>query len=306
MALSVITIAQHDRLARRESVKAELGLTAVDALTDALVDSLLDHSSAGIRRHCRRPFARETYSETLPGYGDVHLQLSRTPIVVVTQVLSSADVIPTTDYSIADAGEGTLYRQAGWQWSAQALYGLSGRQRWPGFGQPMPRSEEPTFTVAYTAGYILPPQRLLGAVSVSADGTDDSFNDSASGFPALLKAGDVIQTAGFANAANNGRFVVSGTPTAAKIVVSASLTTEAASPAVTLTFPEPTGLPMDVEKACIEEAKARYLRRSSDPDVVEKQAGPMRVRYGEPDAVSGAALCATAVALLRPWVRWAA
>ena len=75
------------------------------------------------------------------------------------------------------------------------------------------------------------------AVTLSADTTDDSFNDSANGFP-FLYAGAKIFVAGFANAANNGQHTVVSR-TAGKIIVTTNLTTEAAGPSVTIVTRNP-------------------------------------------------------------------
>lgn len=292
MALSVTTIAPTVRYTTRQSVYDELGIT-----TDGdLIDTLIDGASASIRSYCHRPFEREALTETLPGYGDIHLQLARTPIVTVSSVTISSTVV--TDYSIADPGKGWLYRQNGWAWTSQTWPGLSGGGAWMDMGTPVPRAEEPTISVVYVAGYILPEQNIKGGVTV--DAADDSFNSSAL-FPELLKAGDVIETAGFENQVNNSRFLVTGTPTTSKIIVSAALTTEATAP--TSGQVKCSSLPRDVQKAATEAVKAWYLTRRDDPSIVEKQAGPHRIRYSEQQDMLGLGLPSVCVGLLRPWVR---
>ena len=171
-------------------------------------------------------------------------------------------------------------------------------------GTPLPRQEEPQFSVSYTAGYILPEQsRCCGTVSALA--TDSSFNDSASGFPALLTAGDVVVTSGFTEGANSGRHIVTGTPTTSKIVVTSTLTDETAGANKRVRFDPPAHCKpfADVERACIEAVKAGYLQRRDDPSIIEKQAGPMRLRYSESGDVQALGLPAVCVGLLRPWVR---
>lgn len=75
---------------------------------------------------------------------------------------------------------------------------------------------------------------ITAQTTVDADTTDDSFNDSGSGFAEVLAPGDHIIVAGFTEAANNGvHEVVSATN--AKIVVTTNLTTEAAGDSVTIT-----------------------------------------------------------------------
>ncbi len=232
----------------------------------------------------------------------IHLQLARTPVVAVSAV--SLDSTLITDYSIADPDRGWLYRRAGWAWTAQTFGGLSGGGSWLEMGSPLPRQEEPLYSVAYTAGYILPGQ-FLSLATISAAVADSSFNDSASRFPTSLRAGDIVDVSGFVAAANNARFVVSGTPTVSKIIVAGTLTTEAAGPTVAIKFRPPANcLPFeDVEKAAIETVKSWYAGRRDDSNVAEKQVGPMRVRYERGGSAMIAGLPANVVGLLRPWVR---
>lgn len=292
MAITVSVLSPYTRLTTTARVQAELGISTDTTLIDALVD----RASAAVEAYCHRSFGRETLTETLPGFGGVYLQLARTPIVSVSAVSDDGSIL--TDYSVADAKRGWLYRQAGWGWTVQVWPGLAGSLAFLDMGQPVPRSEEPLFSVTYIAGYILPQADVTGT-TLSASSTDNSFNDSGSGFPSNLKAGDIIVASSFSNAANNGRHIVSGTPTTAKVIVTTTLTTEAAGSSRTIAF---QNLPHDVEKATIETAKAYYARRGSDGSVIEKQAGPMRVRYSE-TGIDPQGIPATAVGLLRPWVR---
>jgi hypothetical protein len=314
MVLSVSTVAPTLRLTTRSAVKAELGVTA--STDDAIFDSLIDQFSSAIVAYCHRPFARETYSEQLPGYGDIRLQLARTPVVAITTMTLYGQVV--TDYGIEDAdkgwvfsrtftGTGQTWQRSAFPWTAQSYPGLTGGGAWLDQGMPITGQEEPAIVVGYTAGYILPSQYLSAVVTVSAASADNSFNDSASGFPALLKAGDIVETSGFVNAANNARFLVTGTPTTAKILISGTLTNEAAGATGTVKFRPPSiHRPLDdVEKACIEAVKGGYLSRAADPSLIEKQAGPMRIRYSEGRSSEGMGLPPTCVGLLRPWVRLA-
>jgi hypothetical protein len=300
MGITVSSMAGSSRLTSVAAVQAELGISS-DA---SLLGDLVDRASAAIVSYCNRVFARATYVETLPGFGDLQLQLARTPIVSVSTVTDQNSQV-YTDYSIEDREKGWLYRRLGWSWSVQAFPGLSAGGSFMDFGTPMPRQEEPHYSVSYIAGYVLPSQYVIGATTISAAAADNSFNDSANGFPTNLVAGDVVETSSFTNAGNNGRFIVTGTPTAAKIVVSATLTLEAAGSARTVKFRPHADCRRnldDVEKACIEAVKTWYLRRKDDADVAEKQMGPARVRYNEGAEVAGH-LPPSCVGLLTSWRR---
>lgn len=297
MGITITAIAPSLLLTTRARVTEDLGsLPAGDV---AFVDRLIREASAAIVTYCGRPFARETVTETVPAYGDVHLMLSRTPLVEVTAVTSDSSVVPVTDYGIANRERGLLYRRAGWQWTTQAYPGLSAADPFS-FGTPLPGQEEPLVSVDYTGGYILPAQNLVSLATISVAAADNSFNDSANGFPAILKSGDIIETSGFTAAANNSRFVVTGTPTTAKVQVTGSLTLELAGPGRTVLV---QSLPEDVEKAAIEAVKTWYAERRDNANVIEKQVGPMRVRLSESELAQNRGLPSICVGLLRPWVR---
>ena len=254
--------------------------------------------------YCNRTFAREAVIEGLPGYGAVEILLSRTPIITVSAVYWDSTTL-LTDWSLRERDRGVLFRQLGWWWTRQVNVGLSGRQRWPGFGQPIPDSEEDLFTFTYVGGFILPTQNLEAVATVSVASGDSSFNDSANGFPSLLQSGDVICASGFSNAANNGRFQVTGTPTAGKIQVSATLVTEGASAGRTIAFePPPEARSFDnCEKAAIETVKTWYLRKAQDGQLVEKKVGQIISRVPEDIDLITLGIPPSAVGLLKPYVR---
>lgn len=298
MGLSVTTIAASKRLTAVSVVEGLIGGTS----DDSLLGELIDQASDAIVAYCRRPFAREVYSERLPGYGGIRLQLARTPVVAVSSVLDQDDNI-ITDYSIDDATRGWLYRRPGWAWAVQAYAGLGAGGRFMDFGAPLPNQEEPHYTVAYTAGYVMPAANRIDATTLSAAAADNSFNDSANLFASALRAGDTIEASGFTAAANNGRFTVVSAA-AGKIVVSGgTLVDEAAGSARTLKL---QNLPKDVEKACVEAVKAWYFERAQSANVVEKQVGSLRIRNSEGGSTVFTVfnpLPAVCVGLLQPWVR---
>jgi hypothetical protein len=304
VSLTVTTPAASLRLTTRDTIKQKLGLSATT--DDDLFDALILRASDAIVRWVHRPFAREAYTEMLGGFGEVYLMLARTPIVMVSAVLY--DSTPITDYAIEDADAGTLYRQLGWFWTAQVVAGLVGKQRWPSVGDPLPRQEEPRFQANYFAGYVLPSQDLKDptkypasktSAGVSAAAADNSFNDSGGGFPPLLVAGDIVETSGFASAANNGRFVVTGTPTTAKIQVSAVLVNESAGAKPTVLV---SSLPSSIEEACIEEVKFRYLDRQKAPHSIRERVAQFDIQFADP-TLAQTGLCANAIGLLAPFRR---
>jgi hypothetical protein len=292
MPVTVTTAATTRNLTTEARVILHLGGTS-----DALLTLLVRAASRSIVSYCQREFAREAVTEMFPAYGGPFVQLSRTPIVSVTAVRQEGTAL--TDWAVHDRTEGTLYRRAGWGWTAQRDLGLGGRQRWPGYGFPMPSTEEPQFDADYVGGYLLPGQSRTATVSVQA--SDQSFNDSGNGFPLLLRAGDVVEAVGWSSAPNLGRFVVSGTPTSGKIQVSgAALVDEVAGASKGL---ELSNLPEDVEKACIEAVRAWKLQAQKDPSVIERQLGPARERLSESDLSQNLPLPGVCIGLLGAWRR---
>lgn len=307
MGLSVSIVAPSRRLTRADLVAADLGVTFTSA-QDKVVNRLIDGVTAAIEALCNvQNFARESVTETLKGYDEIELALSRRPVVSVSTVSIESSVV--TDYSIADADEGLLYREAGWDWTAQRRGGLTGRQRWPAFGHPIPGREEPSISAAYVGGYILPGLWLLDVATVSVTASDQSFNAPAGSFPALLKAGDIVVASGFSNAANNGRFVVSSAtaPTTAKIVVTgAALVDETAAAGRTVMFEPPAHCRSfeGLQRGALVATKAAWLSVGDDPDVIERQVGDLRTRrvegFGEDPTLP---IPGEALGWIKPWMR---
>lgn len=296
MSLTITAAASNLRLTSLAALKADLGDTT--GTNDTLYDAMILRASAAIDAFCHRTFARQTYTEILPGFGRTQLRLAEAPLATVTSV--TWDSQPVTDYSIDNAEAGMLYRRYGWPWSPQFDPGLG---QWgvgyPYQGTPVPGSEDRAFTVVYSAGYLLPSEDVSSATAISVDNADNSFNHSGALFPRLLKAGDVVTASGFSNAANNGRHIVSGTPTTSKIIVTSTLTTELGNTG-THTL-DVSNLPADVEQACLAAAKFYFGGRKDSGDVVEKQLGAARLRFSE--SSGGGSLPGLACALLRPYVR---
>ncbi|MDI6872096.1 MAG: phage head-tail connector protein [Bacillota bacterium] len=142
--LEVLTPATNTRLTLLGTLKSELGIS--DTSQDALLSALIDQASGAIMDYCGRPFAKETYKETVPGYGSNRLLLSRTPIVSVASVVADSEVI--VDYSVENPEAGILYRKVGWRWTPPLGWNVT--------YYPMPGQEELLFAVTYTAGYVLP------------------------------------------------------------------------------------------------------------------------------------------------------
>jgi hypothetical protein len=142
--LEVIVPASNRKLTTLAAVKAALGIPEADTSQDAFLAPLIDQASDAIVTFCNRSFARETYRETLPGYGGLRLVLSRTPVVSVASITADGEVF--ADYLVEDAEAGILYRKSGWRWTSSSWWNIT----WH------PVQEELKFVIEYTAGYVLP------------------------------------------------------------------------------------------------------------------------------------------------------
>lgn len=307
MGLAVTTIAPTTALTTAARMRAA-GL-AFPTADEGDIDRIIASASAAIVNYCGRPFAREDVTEQCPGFGDVHLALTRSPILSVASV-SSAQVL-IADFSIAHRDQALLYRSAGWGWTVAHYAGLGVGSAAFGDsfmfrpGTPLPNQEAPQFTVEYIAGYILPPQYLDDSGTISVDASDQSFNSTALEFPDLLQPNDVLVSSGFTNPANNGRFKVVGTPTRSKVKIDGVLLDEAAGADRSIRFEPPADCrPFDdVERACFEATKSWYSSRGRESALVERQMSSTRVRWSEQDVARSLGLPPSCIGLLASWRR---
>lgn len=292
MAVTLTTRALHTDLTTAAAVRERLGLGAGEQ--GPLLGRLIRGATSAIVNHCGgREFARVQVAETVKGYGNAKLMLTRTPIVTLGTILNDNE--PVTDFTVDDAEAGLIYRQRGTDWTRQ--FGLGLLEDYP-----MPGSEAPLYAVAYWAGWLLPGDDVVSA-GLSATASSKTYT-LASGTMPLVVAGDLITVEGFTNAANNGtKTVVSRT--AATIVVSETLVDEAANAESQRTLACRT-LPEDIEEACLDTVKDWYLARQRDPAVESRTLGDLSVTYRAPSEIEGessAALSYRATGLLAHYVR---
>ena len=144
MALTVTTPAQETNLVELARAEAEIPGLAENPYRDALIAEVSDFVESYIGwRLCR-----QTYSETVPGFGGLYLLVSQTPIVTVDSITQRST--PIIDHVISDPEVGEIYRRRGWAWTAGGVQELT--------SFPAPNSETPDYTIVYTAGYLLPGQ----------------------------------------------------------------------------------------------------------------------------------------------------
>ncbi len=115
-------------------------------IPESRAEHLIDEASSAIASFLNRVLARQSYTETVKGYGDRYLTLTASPIETLTGVTQSSSTV--TDVLIDDAEAGILYRELGFEWTRG--------QGWQLASFPIPYSEVPEFSVDYVAGWALP------------------------------------------------------------------------------------------------------------------------------------------------------
>jgi hypothetical protein len=130
------------------------GELTLSAAEQTEIGKIISRVSRQITQFCQREFARQVLTETLPGYGGVILQVGETqqnktlPLISIDMAKYKDDTVDATTYTIADAGAGQIYRQQGWLSTQQAQVYI--------VATPLPDQHEQSYTLEYTAGYILP------------------------------------------------------------------------------------------------------------------------------------------------------
>jgi hypothetical protein len=145
--LSVTAASTSDLMTTLDAVKTALSITTTED-DDRLTASIqaASHAVAGYLGYYP---LRQTYRETVPGFGDLRLMLSRIPVVSVSGLYfsSTQEIVAPTSYTIDNAEAGFILRDLGFPWSAAV--------EWDMASHIMPRSERPQFIVDYEAGYIM-------------------------------------------------------------------------------------------------------------------------------------------------------
>lgn len=132
------------------TVKEELGVSGSG--DDDFLNRAINAASDAIRRYCDRIFYyEEDIEESVRGFGQTRLIVSRTPIVgTISSITYEGTALDTTTYSVEDANAGIIYREYGFNWTAQLGGGA--------LGEGLPGTEKSSYVVTYTGGYYTPKQ----------------------------------------------------------------------------------------------------------------------------------------------------
>jgi len=268
------------------AVKTSLEITVTT--DDTFLTTLIERVSEEIVTFTNRDFARAFVTEKLEAVGKTRLLLDYTPIALIDKVFfKDVEVTDLTNISILDADAGIILNRNFWRNTFLGI-GIEAAKR--------PQDGLPDHQIDYTAGFLMPDDDISQSTDISADSSDNSFNIVSAEFP-LLVAGDLVKVSGFVDPANNGTFTVVSR-TAAKVIVNATLVTEAATPAIDFnsrTFPK------EIEQAAIEVVTSLFRDRLRNKNIKSEKIGDHSVSFfGGNVTVKTASLASTS---LGRWTR---
>lgn len=141
-------------------VKTEVGIASGDSSQNDNIDAMINAASSQIDNHCGlgRLVSETGIVENLSSFGTNFLFVNRKPLNAITSIVLDGDTVDATTYSIHDPFEGSIYRRAGWLWTA------AGFQRVTHTG--LQGTEERRFFVTYDAGYTTVPADLERAATM--------------------------------------------------------------------------------------------------------------------------------------------
>lgn len=147
-----VTVQSTDRdLATTGALRAMvLGATATSTMQDAHLSNLIRRGSRWAESFIGYPLTVQSYRETVAGFGNRNLTLSRTPLRSVSALYEATDTgsqaaLGTSEFRVENADAGFLSRDAGWNWSARYGGDLDLR--------PLSGYETKPNLVDYTAGW---------------------------------------------------------------------------------------------------------------------------------------------------------
>ena len=143
--LRVCTSSTEDTLLSLEAYKVAIGTTSTGS--DATFEAALKRATELVEGYVGYPLRRQVYYETLAGYGNNELSLSRVPVRSIESIYFDTELVDPLSYNIESEKAGTVFRETGWPWTAGVQYDLQPRI--------VPRSEIPSYKVTYEAGFCI-------------------------------------------------------------------------------------------------------------------------------------------------------
>jgi hypothetical protein len=252
-------------LASLARMKAELGLTDVNADRDDYISTLILEASAMIVKEIGYPVWRARVRETLVGEGRSELMLTRTPIVKIMSVSIDDEVVLPEEYQM-DQNVGVLFHNEAWQNTRHFGHWVSAEER--------PDEGRHKYVIDYWAG-VFGPDDDINASGIGVDGTNEKYLTQA---PPLLVEGDIIESIHFGESSNNGQFIVV-TRSETGITVEENLSDEIAAPSNARI--RVRNLDRALERLCVQAVKSWFISGSEhDPAVTSEKIGDWAASYG--------------------------
>jgi hypothetical protein len=131
MAITVVTPSTSVLLTTTETLRNELSLSAGE---DTLfLERIIRSASMAIQKYCSRNFGLQTVQETMAGNGSTTMMLALYPLVTLSAVRKSGEVVDPTLYFTENAAAGIIASTTCWDYTTTQDYRFD-----------------------YTAGYSLP------------------------------------------------------------------------------------------------------------------------------------------------------
>lgn len=144
--LTVTAASTSDLMTTLDAVKLALSITTTD--DDERLDASIRAASHAVAGYLGYYPLRQAYRETLPGFGDLKLMVSRVPVTSISAMYygTTMEIVAPSSYTLDNATAGFIMRDLGFPWTAGV--------EWDMDSHIMPRSERNQFIVDYAAGYI--------------------------------------------------------------------------------------------------------------------------------------------------------
>lgn len=141
--LRVCTSSTEDSLLSLASYKAAIGTTST--ANDTALEAALRRATELVEGYIGYPLRRQVYYETVPGYGNNDLLVSRVPLRSIESIYAGTEIVDPDEYYVEKEQAGLIVREIGWPWTAGVEWDL----------QPhvVPGSELRSYAVTYEAGY---------------------------------------------------------------------------------------------------------------------------------------------------------
>lgn len=152
--LTVCTSSTSDLAVGLDTVKAALGLTG--STEDVYLTGAIRRATAAAESYLGYSLGLEVYAESVAGYGDGRLMVSRTPVRTLLRLFDSTSTETATEYGstsyrVEDPAAGliTFTNDTAFAWTVPWDVSAAGGSF------PAPRSEDRSYLVEYRAGYTL-------------------------------------------------------------------------------------------------------------------------------------------------------